>query len=59
MMDWLEIGGWVLVAVMALGSLLSIVTVGEDRKPLTGGAAAWVVLINIIFIIILVGLISR
>jgi hypothetical protein len=42
-MIWID---WVLVAWLSLGVICTVLLVGEPRRPITGGLAAWSVLIN-------------
>lgn len=49
---------WVLAGIMAYGSLGSVANVGKSRKPLTGGAAAVVVLVNGVIVGCLVAIAS-
>jgi hypothetical protein len=42
---------WIVVAILALGALVSVATVGKPRKPMTGGAAALVVIIDAALIV--------
>jgi hypothetical protein len=41
---------WILIAYMTVSGIGAVVMVGKPRKPLTGGDAAAIVLINAAFI---------
>jgi hypothetical protein len=41
---------WTLAALMALGALLTVSGVGKPRKPTTGGVAAYVVVMDALFV---------
>jgi hypothetical protein len=41
---------WTMVGLMAFSALMTVGAVGKQRKPLTGGTAAGVVLVNAVWI---------
>lgn len=42
-MTWFD---WALVGFWTLGTLLVVLTVGQPRKPITPGLAAWILVVN-------------
>lgn len=55
----LDIAGWVVVGLLVLSGLLSVAQVGKERRPLTGGVAAGIVLLDGLLILVIAGLILR
>jgi hypothetical protein len=49
-----EFAKWFLVGAFALGALLTIVSIGKRRQPLTPGTAATVVAVNAIYIVLII-----
>lgn len=37
---------WLVVALIAVSSMLTIASIGKPRKPMTSGTAVWVLLVN-------------
>lgn len=47
-------GVWAIAAFIVLGGLLSVANVGKERKPTTGGDAAFIVLVSAAIAVVLV-----
>lgn len=45
-----SVAKWTMVGLMAVSALLTVGAVGKQRKPLEGGTAAVVVLVNALWI---------
>jgi len=57
--DWLTVGGYVLIGLIAFAIFVNITSVGKPCKPITGGTAAFSTLLNLLEIMIVWGLLHR
>jgi hypothetical protein len=47
-MNWMD---WVVVGLFALAALVTVGSIGDQRKPLTRAHALWSVVLNALFIV--------
>lgn len=47
-MTWAEFFKWYFVIILGIGSLGTVYMIGRPRRPITGGVAIFVVIINVI-----------
>jgi hypothetical protein len=49
-MHWMD---WVVVGLSALGTLVTVASIGDERRPLTRAHAVWSLLLNTLLIVAL------
>ena len=50
-MNWFVVFGWLVFGVIALGTVSTVLIVGQERKPLTPGVAAVNLVLNALVLV--------